>query len=144
MENTELSSDQLRVLNESKAELVRKGEEIGKRAFEIKSEGWTHQVRRLLGVASEENEPLVLLNLLRYQSVRNEKSWGKDRSKVAEPMEAAMKWCKTEAGSDSALAMVLIQHLLCYAYRSHTFESGRDVSKEKTASEKAVGQGVPS
>ncbi len=121
MDVSNLTPTQLTTFNAKKQELVRRGEEIGRKARGFT--GWSHQVRRLLGVASGETEPLVMLNLLRYQSVRNKDSWGKERAELAEPLEADMQWCCAEANGNEALAMVLIQHLLCYAYRQYTFET---------------------
>jgi hypothetical protein len=103
--------------------LVKQGDEIGKLARERKD--WASQARVIWEAARKETEPLVLLNLLRYQSVRNDNWEG-----VSGPLEATMTECiersKVE-GRDAALE--LIRHLLVYTIRSYTYH--RELTKEK-------------
>ncbi len=81
---------------------------------------WKHQVRTVLEAARLENEPLVVLNLLRYQAARNPGNW-RDPEDVYEALTTALDGCREKAASDAALAMALIRHLLAYTYRAFTF-----------------------
>lgn len=106
------------VLAAQKKWLVQKGEEIGRLAEE--NEEWKHQIGTISEAAHHETEPEVLLNLLRYQAGRNEKTWYRPRD-AHTPLEAAIKECVKHAANDPEAAMELIRHLLLYTYRAYTY-----------------------
>ncbi len=99
--------------------LVEDGDVIGKLAGGNRD--WASQARGIWEAARHESEPLVILNLLRYQAARNDTSW----KGVAGPLENAIERCQTTAreAGDEGLAMDLIRHLLVYTIRSHKFHS---------------------
>jgi hypothetical protein len=104
------------ILAQQKEWLVTEGDKLGTLAKDQKD--WGSQARVIWEAARQETEPLVLLNLLRYQSVRN-KSW----EGVSGPLERALKECIERAkthGKDVALE--LIRHLLVYTIRSYTYQ----------------------
>ena len=101
-----------------KAWLVATGDEIGKAGG--KNENWKSQGRAMLEAARHETEPLVLLNLLRYQATRNKKTWTEPVD-LASKLEAAIERCRKEASSNQELAMELIRHVLLYALRAYTY-----------------------
>jgi hypothetical protein len=105
------------LVNASKLWLVTEGDRIGRLAR--RNREWKNQVRTIWEAARTENEPAVLLNLLRYQAARND-NWYKPEN-AFEPLHAAIEKCVTEAAADSARGMALIRHLLAYTYRSYTF-----------------------
>lgn len=104
-------------LEDHKKWLVETGDAIGRAG--AKNEGWKSQGRILLEAARHETEPLVLLNLLRYQVIRNEKAWKKPED-LSERVEKAIQECTNRGGDDSGLTMELIQHLLLYTLRAYT------------------------
>jgi hypothetical protein len=112
-----VSSDRPRLLAQNKAWLVEQGDNCGQIARENRE--WSNQARVLWEAARLETEPLVLLNLLRYQSARNS-NWKEPRD-VFTPLNQAVKECIHRAGKDSALALDLIRHLLVYTIRAHTY-----------------------
>lgn len=100
--------------------LVERGNEIGKRAKANKD--WASQARSIWEAARTESEPLVLLNLLRYQSARN-KNW-REPEDVFSPLQETIQQCIQKAKDekeDEGGALDLIRHLLVYTIRSHTF-----------------------
>jgi hypothetical protein len=106
--------------------LVKLGNDLG--ALARGNAEWASQGRGLLEAARRENEPLVLLNLLRYQSARN-KNWLKPTD-VFTPLHAAMKECIDKAGEGGEeLALELIRLLLVYTLRAHAYE--RKAGKEQ-------------
>jgi|GEM_PF-7009481 hypothetical protein len=109
--------DPKKVLAEQKAWLVQRGDAIGELARE--KGDWKNQIQGMAEAARRETEPLVLLNLLRYQATRN-KNW-KQGTDVFSPLEADMKACIEKANQDPELAVLLIQHLLAYTYRAYTY-----------------------
>lgn len=101
--------------------LVERGDTIGKLARGNRE--WGSQARSIWEAARHESEPLVLLNLLRYQAARN-KNWTRPEN-VVEPLGAAIEECRTVAAKagDEGLAVELIRHLLVYTIRAYTFFS---------------------
>lgn len=97
--------------------LVKTGDEIGKAG--AKNRDWKSQGRIMLEAARHETEPLVVLNLLRYQATRNN-NWTKPAD-LLEKVESAMETCRGKSEGDPALAMELIRHVLLYALRAYTF-----------------------
>lgn len=99
--------------------LVEEGDGIGKLARG--NPEWSSQARGIWEAARHESEPLVILNLLRYQAARNERSW----SGVVVPLGKAIERCRDTAreAGEEGLAMELIRHLLVYTIRSHKFHS---------------------
>lgn len=114
-ETTEQAEIERRV-EPHKAWLVTTGDEIGKAGRRNKD--WKSQGRTMLEAARHETEPLVLLNLLRYQATRN-KNW-KDPVDLVGQLEKALEECRKRADGDSELAMELIRHLLLYTLRAYT------------------------
>ena len=108
-----------RRLEPHKGWLVSTGDEIGKAGGQNKD--WKSQGRIMLEAARHETEPLVLLNLLRYQATRN-KNW-LSPANLLERTERAMEECRTRSKGDDELAMELIRHLLLYSLRSYTFHA---------------------
>jgi hypothetical protein len=100
--------------------LVTEGDRIG--ALAKSNKDWKHQLRTIWEAARLETEPLVVLNLLRYQAARNQGNWHTPVD-VYEPLRAAIETCRGTAGDDGELAMELIRHLLAYTYRAFTFYS---------------------
>lgn len=98
--------------------LVTEGDRIGGLARANKD--WKHQLRTIWEAARLETEPLVVLNLLRYQAARNQGNWHTPVD-VYEHLRAAIEGCRERAPDDSELAMELIRHLLAYTYRAFTF-----------------------
>ncbi len=127
MEIESLSADQMAVLQASKSHLVQRAEIIGKMA--TSNDDWKSQIRTLMEAAREETEPEVLVNFLRYQSVRNSKAWRKVKD-VAKVLEEDLKNCAVLAKGENPLTLVLVQHLLCYAYRAYTFYDGSPKQEE--------------
>lgn len=125
MSETTTTKDAATVLAEQKAWLVRRGDEVGELAKE--KGDWKSQIQGMAEAARRETEPLVLLNLLRYQATRN-KNW-KQGTDVFAPLEADMKTCIETAGEDAELAVTLIQHLLAYTYRAYTYHYERNKSQ---------------
>ncbi len=101
--------------------LVESGDEIGKLARA--NQEWGSQARAIWEAARHETEPLVLLNLVRYQAARN-KNW-REPERLLEPLSKAMERCRTVAAGagDDGLAVELIRHLLVYTIRAYTFNS---------------------
>lgn len=100
--------------------LVERGDKIGKLAGG--NAEWASQARGLLEAARAESEPLVLLNLLRYQSARN-KNW-RDPEDVFTPLLQDFESCITKgqgAENPEELVLELIRHLLVYTIRAHAF-----------------------
>ena len=62
-----------RTVEDHKKWLVQEGDRIGELAKSNRD--WKHQVRTIWEAARLENEPLVVLNLLRYQAARNPGNW---------------------------------------------------------------------
>jgi len=106
-------------LDRHKGWLVTQGNGIGREAKDNRD--WKNQVRVLQEAAQEETEPLVLLNLLRYQAARN-KNWRQPRD-VVTPLGKLMEECIDRADGDGRFAIELIQHLLLYTVRAYTYES---------------------
>jgi hypothetical protein len=104
-------------VNEAKAWLVQTGDEIGALAKDTKD--WASQVRVVWEAARTENEPAVLLNLLRYQRARN-KNWMDPRD-LFTPLKDAMEACVAKAEDDTETALDLIRHLLVYTIRAYTY-----------------------
>ena len=103
--------------------LVTEGDRIGELAKDNRD--WKHQVRTIWEAARLENEPPVVLNLLRYQAARNSGNWRKPAD-VFKDLSEAIEKCRTKAADDAELAMELIRHLLAYTYRSFTFHSAKN------------------
>lgn len=102
--------------------LVERGDEIGKKAKD--NPEWTSQARSIWEAARTESEPLVLLNLLRYQSARN-RNW-RSPEDVFTPLQEAIQNCIDTArgdGQGEEGALDLIRHLMVYTIRSHTFHN---------------------
>jgi hypothetical protein len=102
--------------------LVERGDKIGQLAGGKRD--WASQARGIWEAARTETEPLVLLNLLRYQSTRN-RNW----DDVAPVMEQDIKECQTKAqavGMGNQGAMELIRLLLVYTIRAYVYESKRN------------------
>lgn len=97
--------------------LVRKGDAVGELAGGIND--WKNQIGVLQAAAAQETEPLAMLNLLRYQAARNDKSW----RPVFGTLHQAIADCQAKAGEDAALAMLLIRHLLLYCSRAYTYKN---------------------
>ena len=108
-------------VNPHKKWLVERGDALGELAKANKD--WKGQIRGIAEAARHENEPSALLNLVRYQSVRN-KNWREPKD-VTEPLTEAMEECITEADENPELAMALIRHLLTFTYRSYTFHEDK-------------------
>lgn len=108
--------------------LVTQGDEIGELAKDNRD--WKHQVRTIWEAARLENEPLVVLNLLRYQAARNSGNWRKPAD-VFTALSEAIEKCRMKAAKDAELAMELIRHLLAYTYRSFTFHSAKNGHDEE-------------
>lgn len=104
-------------LAEEKAWLVGRGNEVGGLAGGISD--WKNQIGVLQAAAAKETEPLVMLNLLRYQAARRKPSWEATFQTLYDAMEA----CRARSGDDAALAMLLIRHLLLYSSRAYTYEN---------------------
>jgi len=109
--------DSQQLLAREKRWLVDQGDHIGGLAGDKKE--WKSQINGLAEAASNETEPRVLLNLLRYQQARNDGAW----SGVADPLFDDMVECVRKAGDDAELAVLLIRHLLLYSSRSYTYNS---------------------
>jgi hypothetical protein len=124
----EIESRELRKLvARHKRWLVTQGNEIGGQAGG--NPEWSSQARGIWEAARHETEPLVILNLLRYQAARNERTW----SGVAVPLGKAIERCREEAkdsGGD-ALAMELIRHLLVYTIRAHKFQAWQEQQQRR-------------
>ncbi len=108
-----------KLVGQKKQWLVSRGDEIGKLARG--NSDWKNQIRALLEAARTEDEPLVVLNFLRYQAARNE-NWLEPQN-VFEPLSGALEQCRADAAQEPGPAMALIRHLLAYTYRSYTFHS---------------------
>lgn len=108
-----------RRLEPHKGWLVTTGDEIGSAGGGNKD--WKSQGRIMLEAARHETEPLVLLNLLRYQATRN-KNWTSPAN-LLEKTEQAIEECCKRSKQDGELAMELIRHLLLYSLRAYTFHS---------------------
>jgi hypothetical protein len=105
------------ILAQQKEWLVTEGNTLGKLAKDRKD--WASQARVIWEAARKETEPLVLINLLRYQSARNSNIW----EGVSVPLEKAIKQCMERSASDGKeVALELIRHLLVYTIRSYTYE----------------------
>lgn len=118
-DSTTPAADHQKRLAAKKRWLVTQGNRIGELAGD-KSE-WKSQINLLAEAAAGETEPLVLLNLLRYQQARVSKAW----TGVADPLFDDMSACITEAGEDAALSILLIRHLFLFATRAYTYERHR-------------------
>ena len=116
---TEARRRRQQAVSEEKAWLVKQGDDIGELAKGNKE--WAGQVRVVWEAARTENEPAVLLNLLRYQRARN-KNWV-DPKDLFTPLKDAMEECVTKAKSDTETALDLIRHLLVYTIRAYTYHS---------------------
>ncbi len=110
-----------RTVDARKRWLVEEGDKLGKLARDNRE--WKHQVRTIWEAARAETEPLVLLNLLRYQAARNAKTW-REPEDAFEALQEGIEECRKWAGDDVELAMDLIRHLLAYTYRAYTFHAG--------------------
>lgn len=108
-------------INENKAWLVERGDDIGEKAKANKD--WKSQLRNLWEVARSENEPQVVLNYLRYQKSRKS-NWTQPVNVFLE-LERNLKECKDRSGDDRELELELMRHLLGYTYRSFTFHEVR-------------------
>jgi hypothetical protein len=108
------------ILAQQKEWLVTEGDRLGTLA---KDRGdWGSQARVIWEAARQETEPLALLNLLRYQSARNNKSW----EGVSGPLERALKECiERSRNHGKDVALELIRHLLVYTIRSYTYQKGK-------------------
>lgn len=104
-------------LAEEKAWLVGRGNAVGGLAGDISD--WKNQIGVLQAAAAKETEPLVMLNLLRYQAARRKPSWQATFQTLYDAMEA----CRARSGDDTVLAMLLIRHLLLYSSRAYTYEN---------------------
>lgn len=102
--------------------LVTTGDAIGKAGGG--NSRWTSQGRILLEAARHETEPLVVLNLLRYQTTRNN-NWKKPFD-ISGKLQGAFEECGKKADGEAALTMELIRHLLLYTLRAYTFHSKSD------------------
>jgi hypothetical protein len=139
MEIQKLSPEQQEKLNGQKKWLVERADLIGEAA--AKEKDWKNQIRILIEACREETEPEVILHLLRYQAARVKKTWKIPvaqvegaRNTVAEVLEDDLRNCQ-ELAADNVLAIALMQHLCCYAYRSYThFSSPSNGSGDAGAS----------
>jgi hypothetical protein len=104
-------------VNAEKAWLVQTGDQIGELAKDTKE--WSSQLRAVWEAARTENEPAVVINLLRYQRARN-RNWLVPRD-LFNPLKGAMESCIQKAHGDTDLALDLIRHLLVYTIRAYTY-----------------------
>jgi len=130
METVQATRVRSAALAKNKLWLVTNGDEIGKAAKGTKE--WLSQARGIWDAARTETEPTVILNLLRYQFVRNKKNWAPP---VFDSLETRFKECIEKAGGDGALALDLMRHLMVYTIRSFVFWNKKD--------EPASGAGEP-
>lgn len=117
MDAMNLSAEQEEKLNGEKAWLVEKADDIGRKATQ--SRDWKSQIRSMMELARDETEPEVVRHFLRYQAARNKKTWDK-QEKVSVELDGLLAECQKKSGEDKALALALMQHLLCFCYRSYT------------------------